>query len=115
MTMSNMPLNDSSSGQPPECEKIQGSLHPGQLQQSNTPANSQNLQHVLKAAKVPPELSTCQAMNEVQVSLEDAELWRNFKKCENEMIVTKSGRYVVFKTKFLNQLSLKSQTTYICF
>ena len=62
---------------------------------SSGPNSSSNLQHVLRAAKVPPELSLCQAMNDVHVTLEDAELWRNFKKCENEMIVTKSGRSVL--------------------
>nr|AFD32743.1 Bra-protein [Symsagittifera roscoffensis] len=64
---------------------------------------SSNLQHVLRAAKVPPELSMCQAMNDVHVTLEDSELWRNFKKCENEMIVTKSGRrmFPVIKVRVL--------------
>nr|QFQ66872.1 brachyury protein [Hofstenia miamia] len=52
-----------------------------------------DLSHVIEIARSGiPFTNNYQQMEGVKICLEDGELWRSFKKCENEMIVTKNGR-----------------------
>ncbi len=61
-------------------------------------ANQMDLGHLLKA--VDNEMSAGREKGDpteqkLRVNLEDKELWSKFKEFTNEMIVTKSGRYVL--------------------
>lgn len=45
---------------------------------------------------------------DIKLSLEDAELWTKFKELTNEMIVTKTGRYVDIWQQLIEFTALKS-------
>lgn len=59
-------------------------------------------QHILSAVELdisPTRIKGDLTEKDLQVNLEDKELWLRFRCFTNEMIVTKNGRYCIFSIK----------------